>query len=473
MGRRAKGEGSLYTTIQKIDRKKHRKEEMCSICKNCTDRTICNNRQGTNKCQICKECQECLNYCDRFYCHKIYVAQATVNGKKKTLDSGKHQKEVKKEKNKQLAKIETGLYVDKSNLTLVALLKSMEEKKSKANDITDNSYNRNMNVISFIEKSEIGNQKIQKINKQQLNDLMQSAIPYSQSCIEKLHDELVAGFREAETVLRIIDYNPMKEVKITTSSQTKKVSVAFTIQEEIKLINYITTHELVTDPKSKYDTITIKNIILLGLLTAMRIGEMGALLVTSDYINFEQEFIWVGKTLTKNKQNKTVIGNITKGGKNRIKKQEATFRLVPFGIFDKDNEIVKSILIEQIEIAENNPNNTEKLLFCKKDGSYINHSQITSIFKRICKEAKVKLELPNGCHIHMTKHTAVTRMLESGMRIETIGALVGTTPRILAKTYAHILKTFIDDELEGLNRYYQKKEIQILNNCIKQIQFLA
>ena len=121
MGRRAKGEGSLYSTIQKIDRKQNRKEEMCNTCKNCSDRTICNNRQGTSKCTICRECTDCLDYCDRFYCHKIYVAQATVNGQKKTLDSGKKQTEVKKEKNKQLAKIETGLYVDKSNLTLVDL----------------------------------------------------------------------------------------------------------------------------------------------------------------------------------------------------------------------------------------------------------------------------------------------------------------------------------------------------------------
>lgn len=249
MGRRAKGEGSLYSTIQKIDRKQNRKKEMCNTCKNCSDRTICNNRQGTSKCAICRECTDCLSYCDRFYCHKIYVAQATVNGQKKTLDSGKKQTDVKKEKNKLLAKIETGLYVDKSNLTLVDLLKSMEKKKLDNNEVTENAYNRNMSVVSFIENSEIGKIKIQKIKKQQLDNLMQSAIPYSQSSIEKIYDELVAGFREAEAVLHILDSNPMKEVKITTSTQTKKVAIPFTIQEEINLINYITTHNLITDTK--------------------------------------------------------------------------------------------------------------------------------------------------------------------------------------------------------------------------------
>lgn len=71
MGRRAKGEGSLYQTIQKQKRKSFDIKGECAICKNCTDRTACNNRQGYIKCEKCKNCKEvCLDYCDRFYCKK-------------------------------------------------------------------------------------------------------------------------------------------------------------------------------------------------------------------------------------------------------------------------------------------------------------------------------------------------------------------------------------------------------------------
>ena len=58
--RRANGEGSIYDTIQKIKRAKKLNHE-CNICKNCTDRSLCNNRAGTNKCQKCIECTESQN----------------------------------------------------------------------------------------------------------------------------------------------------------------------------------------------------------------------------------------------------------------------------------------------------------------------------------------------------------------------------------------------------------------------------
>ena len=46
--------------------------------------------------------------------------------------------------------------------------------------------------------------------------------------------------------------------------------------------------------------------------------------------------------------------------------------------------------------------------------------------------------------MHMTKHTAVTRMIENGIRIEVISAIVGTSVEVLRKTYAHILDDFIE-----------------------------
>ena len=101
MGRRAKGEGSLYKTIQKQKRPKFASNGECAICKNCTDRTACNNRQGYEKCDKCKNCkEECLNYCDRFYCKEIWIGQATIKGKHTTLSSHKKQEKAKSKKRK-------------------------------------------------------------------------------------------------------------------------------------------------------------------------------------------------------------------------------------------------------------------------------------------------------------------------------------------------------------------------------------
>lgn len=60
LGRNGNKEGSIYNTIQKIDRKQKRLNFVCDTCKNCDNWSICNNRTGTNKCQKCIECTACL-----------------------------------------------------------------------------------------------------------------------------------------------------------------------------------------------------------------------------------------------------------------------------------------------------------------------------------------------------------------------------------------------------------------------------
>ncbi len=86
MGRRANGEGSIYATIQKVKRKKFDTRGECAICRECTDRTLCNNRIGHIKCDKCKNCkEECLKYCDRFYCQKLNIAQISVKIVKKNV----------------------------------------------------------------------------------------------------------------------------------------------------------------------------------------------------------------------------------------------------------------------------------------------------------------------------------------------------------------------------------------------------
>ena len=62
--------------------------------------------------------------------------------------------------------------------------------------------------------------------------------------------------------------------------------------------------------------------------------------------------------------------------KNKVPKT----RFIPFDVFDKEQLI--DILEEQVIIANNNPNNCEHLLFCKKDGTYIIPSQINQIPKK-------------------------------------------------------------------------------------------
>ena len=74
-------------------------------------------------------------------------------------------------------------------------------------------------------------------------------------------------------------------------------------------------------------------------------------------------------------------------------------------------------------------------MFCNIDGSYITTNQLTTLLKRICRELHIKTYLSTGCNIHMIKHIFVTRCIESGISIQTISALVGTSVEKLQRTY--------------------------------------
>lgn len=57
-----------------------------------------------------------------------------------------------------------------------------------------------------------------------------------------------------------------------------KEVVAFDLEEEIALIKYIvTTERLIKSNKCNYDNDTIRNLIICGLFTGTRIGELGSI----------------------------------------------------------------------------------------------------------------------------------------------------------------------------------------------------
>lgn len=152
------------------------------------------------------------------------------------------------------------------------------------------------------------------------------------------------------------------------------------------------------------------------------------------------------------------MGSTTKTGKSRVKHGLIDERFVPFDIFDE--ALMLNIVKNQIKNAKNNPNNKENLLFCQKDGTYIDERCINNIFKRICREAGVKLELPKGCHTHMCRHTAVTRMIEAGMDLLVIAAILGhADDRQIKETYGHILARYRNRQLKNCRNYAKKMKL--------------
>lgn len=318
MSKRANGEGTLYITIQKIP-KNFDNTQMCKVCATCTDRTICNDRQGYIKCEKCKSCkEECLKYCDRFRCYQRACAQILENNERHTVGSGKTKKEANDKKKE---KIKNGKIVNKNSITLVAAMKNFEEDKQKYKQIGENSYNRNLDTISSIEKVledlNISKISVQKLTEQNMKDILIEFVSSSQSQLEKVYDELNGTIRSLYENDKI-SYNIMKAIKRNTfiSSKDRKDVQAFSISETEQIINYINKHEneLVNEKRCSYDCKTIKNFIKLAFATSMRCGELGAIDI-EQHINLDTKKFIVSRTLTKDKKRKYCNWNIHKNWK--------------------------------------------------------------------------------------------------------------------------------------------------------------
>ena len=271
--RATNGEGYVGTTIQKV-KKNFDNSKMCAICINCNDKTKCNGRQDWTKCDLCKNCREdCLKYCDRFYCRKIVQAQITVNGKQITVANKKNRKDAIQKKKEEEASVENGYYISKHNLTLYQICKKIESEKLKANIMTESSAYRNLYVLKKIKNSSFYDKPIQKITKTELEDFLNSYRYSSQSELDKIFNKINEAFTRAVDD-GIISYskNPMKRINKPISDKQIKEVVAFELDEVHKLLKYILYHDnLIYTSKCNYDNQTIRNLIILSLLSLTRI----------------------------------------------------------------------------------------------------------------------------------------------------------------------------------------------------------
>ena len=451
--RRANGEGTIFSTIQK-NQKKFDNTKMCETCATCTDRSKCNNRITWDKCEKCKQCKQCLKYCDRFYCYQKTQSQDSINGSRKSSGSGKTEKEVKQKKEERIRQLKKQTLLKNGLLTLSEAMREIEEEKLKCELIKTNSYNRNIDTIKLIEQHNISTKIICELTEDDLKGYFSFLVKTntSQSNLEKVYDEI------HQVAFKTGIFDNIKRNTFISNVDIEEV-IAFTIDEQKKLLNYINEHpdDLVNENKSNIDNITIRNLIKLDFASSMRIGELCSLDKDKNIDKSNKRFI-VKTTITKDIDRKLIIGTTTKTGKKKKKIGQNDTRYVPFDILFSSEE-VEAIIDEQYAHTSSN------LLFCTKDGKLISHSSINAIFKRICREAGVKLELEKGCHIHMIKHTAVTRMKENGIDIYAISKVVGTSVKVLTKTYAHIFDDFVQKEIEKSKEI--RKEVNLeLNRAL-------
>mgnify|MGYP004526898889 CR=1 FL=1 len=350
---------------------------------------------------------------------------------------GKTRAEVKDKINKALVEIKENNYIEKSDIKLVDIIQNIIDTRHKANKNTDRTYIRNLETIKLIKNSNLANMNIQKIVPSQINEMLLSYTNYSNSTINKIYSFIHAAFTKA-TSLKLISFNPFNGKDIITkpksNKQTKSIE-ALTIDEQKMFIEEL---------KKGYDDYT--DIFYIAIYTGMRVGEILAL--SPKDINLKENLIHINKTLTRDINDKCIIGETTKtsNGKRDI---PITALILP---------IVKKYTDSSCKLVFNN------------DGKIINPITINAHFKKICKNAGIRTYTTkkkkhkedetfinlktSNVNTHMLRHTYATRCIEAGMSAVVLSKLLGHSKiEITLDTYTSVFNKFKEDEIQKYTDY--------------------
>ena len=364
---------------------------------------------------------------------KRWIGQYTYNGKRKSLYA-KTRKEVKNKLNKALVSIVDNKYIDKSDYTLLDLINMNIEEQFKSNKIAQTSYNRKLRTKKIIENSNIANIKIQKLSSNEINSFLISISEYSNSVISKT-SSLIKRALDKALILNIINNNPYNVkglINIPKSNKEDKKIEALTTEEE-KLF--------VKELEKNYDEYT--DIFYILLFTGMRIGEVLAL--SSSDIDLKNNLIHINKTLTKDANDKYIVGSSTK--------TYSSTRDIPI------INLIKNVLLKASKCQNETCFNFNSKIIAP--------STINAHFKRICKNANIKVvntkkkkddKLVNlkssNVNTHMLRHTYATRCIESGMSAVVLSKLLGHKDiETTLNTYTSVFNKFKEDEIQKYINY--------------------
>ena len=358
-----------------------------------------------------------------------YMAQYTTSaGERKTMYQRKNETltDFKKRFTKTINDINQGTYIEKVNKTFIEILKEYVQNKYDTNKVSARTHIRDLETVKQIEKTckDIVNLPIQKITVNHIRKVLPNLTIYSNNSIDKIYRLINKTFKIAVSD-RLIPFNPMENESISKpKSHTPNKSIeALTLEEHKRLIEVLERQE------HKY-----KYIILLQLYTGMRIGEVLALSIKD--IDYKNNTITISKTLTRDENDKTIMGDTTK--------TENSKRTILM------NDKVKSILKQAQKRQMTNINGL--LFYDNEKNTYITPSEINSYLKRLNKKENITSNL----HTHMLRHTYATRCIESGMQAKALQKILGHKKiQTTLDTYTSVFKEFSQNELEKVTQYFE------------------
>ena len=218
-------------------------------------------------------------------------------------------------------------------------------------------------------------------------------------------------------------------IKPKSQKPTKKVR-ALTVDEQQLFTNWLLNKDI---KSCKY-----KNVFLIQMYMGLRVGEVLAL--TTDDIDLQNKKIRVHRTLTTDENNAIIMGDKTKtdSGKRVL--------TLPDYLYPH--------IIEQMNFAQNQENNNEKLLFKPNNARYTRRTNVNSELQRILeKNFSIK-----NISTHSLRHTYCTRCIEAGLEPIVVANLLGQSDvEMVYNVYTDVQEKFKTEELNKINQYYMNK----------------
>ena len=297
-----------------------------------------------------------------------------------------------------------------------------EPKNAMTTNFTVNTY-----IHNHIENSDFGNMEIEDIKVRDVQSFLTGLLvngnksplfrndgknhPLAKSTVTKIRQIIIASMNQAIKE-HIIIQNPAIDTEPIKLSYQR--GAFFSADAQQKILEYTANHRFYTA-------------YLLLFYTGCRRGEILGL--SWDNVDLIQNYISIQQTL------------LTIGGKVYLFKNHAktsgSIRFIPIPPNVKNKLIEVKERQEKEKAACLNWYNPNSLIFTNKDGSPHNPTYFTRNFKNVIR----KLGLPQELHLHSTRHSWATNMVQLGIPLSDIQALGGwSRPDVLLKIYAHTLQ---------------------------------
>ena len=369
---------------------------------------------------------------------RFYELDPVTNTKRSKSKLFKTKEEAQKYFTSIMYQKENPIYIEHNGIPLCELMKSNLNLKFETNQISEVTYNRTMQTINQIERFPIGQEKIDEITSEELQEFMNYHKYLSNSTIDKLFHQLGSAFKLAIN-RGYLTRNPMVNVLKPKSNKEDKEVRALTFEEQQAITDYLLTRDI---SNCKY-----KNVYLIQMFMGLRVGE--ALALSTHDIDLQNKRLNVKRTLTKDLGGHTIMGKSTKTyfGKRSLP--------IP--------DYLLSSIMEQMILAENQNNNEEKLLFKPDNRQYTDRENVNTELKRLLKRHFGITDITT----HSLRHTYGTRCIEAGMAPVVVQKLMGHKDvTITLNTYTSVFDKFKEKEIDKVNKYYLQE------NMLKAVEFL-